>query len=205
MERRKPRSLRPFRALAFLLAGVVCVGAVGTESAAGTVPAEPSPSPLPEVPDANIQNGIVPIKLATVDLPLPRSITPLQSESASNGRVTVTLSSDVLFEFDKATLTADARRRIAELAARIRQTSGTVRVDGYTDAKGTPAYNLRLSKARAAAVKAALEQELSGSGVRVTAIGHGEANPVAPNTIGGKDNPAGRAKNRRVTVTFRQS
>jgi outer membrane protein OmpA-like peptidoglycan-associated protein len=38
---------------------------------------------------------------------------------------------------------------------------------------------------------------------RLSAQGFGATRPVAPNkTAGGKDDPAGRQKNRRVTVTF---
>ncbi|WP_119726578.1 OmpA family protein [Thermomonospora amylolytica] len=195
------RASRSARVFAALLAGVA-----GTVLTTGSALADPTPSPPPHVPDANIRAGIVPILPATTDIPLPPSLVPLESESTAGGRITVSLSSDVLFDFDKATLTPHARRRITELAGRIRRTSGAVRVEGHTDAKGTPAYNLRLSRARAAAVKAALEQALAGSGVRIVAVGHGEARPVAPNTRpDGKDDPAGRAKNRRVTVTFQQS
>jgi flagellar motor protein MotB len=32
--------------------------------------------------------------------------------------------------------------------------------------------------------------------------GHGEADPVAPNTEDGHDDPAGRAQNRRVVISF---
>lgn len=39
-------------------------------------------------------------------------------------------------------------------------------------------------------------------GQRIVARGHGAADPVAPNTVNGKDNPAGRARNRRVTIAF---
>jgi outer membrane protein OmpA-like peptidoglycan-associated protein len=36
-----------------------------------------------------------------------------------------------------------------------------------------------------------------------TTKGHGEADPVAPNVKkDGSDNPRGRARNRRVTITF---
>ena len=76
-------------------------------------------------------------------------------------------------------------------------------IDGYTDSKGSPAYNLRLSRRRAAAVRTALAR-LVGRGVRFQVAGHGEANPVAANfKRDGSDNPRGRAKNRRVTISFR--
>jgi OOP family OmpA-OmpF porin len=36
----------------------------------------------------------------------------------------------------------------------------------------------------------------------VSSRGHGEADPVAPNSVNGEDNPSGRALNRRVTIAF---
>ncbi|OLT12524.1 hypothetical protein BJF79_22065 [Actinomadura sp. CNU-125] len=129
----------------------------------------------------------------------------LEREESTDGRVTVQISSDVLFEFDKATLTADARRHIAELARRLRAASGTVEVSGHTDSRGEPGYNRKLSQQRADAVKAELLRHLGGAGVEITAEGHGETDPVAPNEKNGEDDPEGRAQNRRVEISFNES
>nr|WP_143590337.1 OmpA family protein [Thermoactinospora rubra] len=122
----------------------------------------------------------------------------LRSQVSQNGRTRVTISSDVLFAFGKAELTEAAKREIAALAPALR---GTVRVEGHTDALGTPAYNLRLSRLRALRVKQELDR-LTGGGVRIVAVGYGEARPIAPNTRDGKDYPAGRARNRRVVIVY---
>jgi len=53
---------------------------------------------------------------------------------------------------------------------------------------------------RADAVTTELKSQAGG--VAVVAYGRGETNPVAPNTKDGKDYPEGRAKNRRVEITF---
>src|SRR5438309_1614025 len=69
-----------------------------------------------------------------------------------------------------------------------------IEIAGYTDSTGAPATNLRLSQARAAAVRA----YLAGRGVapgRMVARGYGAAKPVAPNTT-----LDGRAQNRRVEL-----
>ena len=69
-------------------------------------------------------------------------------------------------------------------------------VTGYTDSQGNAQSNVRLSQARADAVKA----YLVGKGVaasRITTDGKGAADPVADNTTA-----EGRAKNRRVEVRY---
>ncbi|MQA93216.1 MAG: OmpA family protein [Streptosporangiales bacterium] len=134
------------------------------------------------------------------ELAVQQSIVPLETEEESGGKTTVTLNSDVLFEFGSAKLTSAASRRIDKLAGRL-GSGGQVTVAGYTDAHGGTGFNLKLSRARANAVKKALAAKASG--VRIVAVGFGEADPVEPNESDGKDNPAGRAKNRRVEITFR--
>ena len=67
-------------------------------------------------------------------------------------------------------------------------------VGGYTDNRGIPAANQRLSTQRASAVM----QYLISKGVpqaALTAVGYGAQHPVAPNTTA-----AGRANNRRVEM-----
>jgi outer membrane protein OmpA-like peptidoglycan-associated protein len=148
--------------------------------------------------------GVVDIELPVVDLSyesasLDESVRTTESEDA----VELTLAADVLFRFDKATLGPKAQRRIDEVVARVRDASpARVLVDGYTDAKGSSAYNLRLSRRRAQAVAVALRR---GGAPRLVVRGHGEADPVASNTNkDGSDNPEGRARNRRVTIAFRR-
>ena len=111
----------------------------------------------------------------------------------------VRLMSDLLFEFGSAKLSATATARIKEYAADLPQ-NATVSVDGYTDSIGSTSSNLTLSKQRADAVADVLRA--ARPDLKVTAKGHGEADPVAPNTRDGKDDPFGRAQNRRVEVTY---
>jgi outer membrane protein OmpA-like peptidoglycan-associated protein len=118
--------------------------------------------------------------------------------------VRIELSGDVLFDFDRATLRPAAEPTLEQVAAVIaRYGDPQVRIDGYTDAKGSDAYNLTLSQKRADAVK----QWLAAHGVTegVTTKGWGEANPVAPNEKpDGSDDPEGRQKNRRVQITVQK-
>jgi outer membrane protein OmpA-like peptidoglycan-associated protein len=68
-------------------------------------------------------------------------------------------------------------------------------IEGHTDNVGTPASNLTLSDARAAAVKAALVGDFGIDGGRLTTKGFGDTKPAVPNTTA-----TGRAQNRRVEV-----
>jgi outer membrane protein OmpA-like peptidoglycan-associated protein len=123
-------------------------------------------------------------------------------EQQQANRANVTLSSDVLFAFNSARLSPAATHILAGVAKQINsRATGTVSVVGYTDSIGSTSYNLALSKRRAAAVVARIAPLIHGVTLRPS--GRGEADPVAPNTnADGSDNPAGRAQNRRVTLTY---
>ncbi len=132
---------------------------------------------------------------------LTGSVTLLQTEAKSGAQTVVTISSDVLFDFGSAVLTPAATAKLTELAGRITGTTQPVAVVGYTDSIGDDASNAALSNQRAQAAGAVLKSALR-AGPPVTTEGRGAKDPVAPNSTGGKDDPEGRAKNRRVTVSF---
>jgi outer membrane protein OmpA-like peptidoglycan-associated protein len=111
---------------------------------------------------------------------------------------------DVLFEFGRAELTSEARVKARDIADVLndRAKDRRVAVEGHTDSIGSAAFNQGLSERRAENVVIALENSGVTSG-RITAQGYGKRYPVAPNTNpDGADNPAGRAKNRRVEVVI---
>ena len=114
----------------------------------------------------------------------------------------VSLPGDVLFDFDKATIRADARPTLDKLAQLIKaQSPGNVAIEGHSDGKGDDAYNQRLSQARARSVRDYLISVATVDGTKLIEKGYGELKPVAPNmTPDGKDDEAGRQKNRRVEV-----
>jgi outer membrane protein OmpA-like peptidoglycan-associated protein len=113
--------------------------------------------------------------------------------------VRVELPADVLFDFDKADIRADAAHALAELAAVIRAYTGAVRLEGHTDGKGAADYNQKLSERRAASVKQWLVEREQIPAARMTIQGFGKTKPVASN-----DTDAGRQKNRRVEVVIRK-
>jgi outer membrane protein OmpA-like peptidoglycan-associated protein len=114
----------------------------------------------------------------------------------------VTLATDVLFEFNSATLAPAAVASLTALAPRIARSaaSGMVTIVGHTDSRGAEAVNQALSEARAQAVQVALAGARPDLQFQIS--GRGAKEPVAPNDIDGRDNPEGRARNRRVTITF---
>ncbi|HET6732800.1 OmpA family protein, partial [Mycobacterium sp.] len=114
--------------------------------------------------------------------------------------VEIKLPSDVLFEFAKSDLTPAAQSALDAVDDQIEATTGTITIEGHTDAIGDDASNQLLSEARAASVRAALQDKL-GSGFTYNAVGFGESRPVATNTKpDGSDDPDGRAQNRRVEI-----
>lgn len=117
-------------------------------------------------------------------------------------QVQVTLAADVLFAFDQADLAPEAAATIDEVASQLRAGgTGEVEVVGYTDSKGSDQYNQDLSLRRSTAVRDALAAKAGGFTYAVS--GRGAADPVAPNEKpDGSDNPDGRARNRRVTITY---
>ncbi len=104
----------------------------------------------------------------------------------------------VFFDFDKSTLTGATLKELQKAVAFVKKYPGAkIRLDGYTDSIGTDAYNIKLSERRAAAVKDYLIKEAGVDSSKITAVGNGEADPVADNKTAG-----GRAKNRRVEISI---
>jgi outer membrane protein OmpA-like peptidoglycan-associated protein len=116
--------------------------------------------------------------------------------------IVITVPEVVLFDFDKADLRPDARQVLEKIAKVVRYYArAPVRIEGHTDAVGTPEYNRDLSERRAGAVKGWLVASGGVAAARLAARGLGEAEPVAPNQHpDGSDDPAGRQRNRRVEV-----
>ena len=127
------------------------------------------------------------------------------SGKQSDFNIQIDLSADVLFDFDKAELKPEANAELQKAADVIAQKGkGVILITGHTDGKGSDAYNLRLSRARAEAVKNWLIAQ--GLQQNYQTEGKGAAHPVAPNThADGSDNPEGRAKNRRVEIVVNKT
>jgi OmpA-OmpF porin, OOP family len=117
-------------------------------------------------------------------------------------RVIDRLTIHVNFDFDKSDIT---KADVAELKKAIdflwKYPGAKVKVEGHTDSKGTEEYNQKLSERRAEAVRQYLIKEGAVGKTMISATGYGELRPIAPNKKkDGKDNPEGRAENRRVEI-----
>jgi outer membrane protein OmpA-like peptidoglycan-associated protein len=108
---------------------------------------------------------------------------------------------NIFFDFDKAKLRATSNVEL-KLIYRfmVKYPNVGIEIDGYTDSKGTLAYNLDLSEQRAKAVV----DYLLNKGIAINRLqskGFGESLPAASNeNESGKDDPEGRQLNRRVEM-----
>jgi len=123
-------------------------------------------------------------------------------ESATETRIE--LPADILFDFDKSDIRPSAADALQQVSAILRERAkGAVRIEGHTDAKGTPSYNQKLSERRADAVRLWLVEREGLGKVKFKTQGLAATQPVAPNTKpDGSDDPDGRQKNRRVEIVF---
>jgi len=146
-------------------------------AAACTVAAAPAPAPKPMAPK-----------------PAPMAPKPVTQK--------VTLSADVLFDFDRYALKPEGKAKLDDLVGQIKGIALEVIIAvGHTDRIGSDAYNQKLSVQRAESVKAYLVSK----GIqpnRIYTEGKGEKQPVksCPDSRNFKETIACLAPNRRVEV-----
>ncbi|MBS1562994.1 MAG: OmpA family protein [Bacteroidetes bacterium] len=106
---------------------------------------------------------------------------------------------NVYFDFDKATLKDSSFASLDNIVKILTENPNMfVEIGAHTDNKGKPAYNQRLSLARAKSVVAYLESKGINKD-RLWSKGYGATMPAAPNAnADGSDNPEGRQQNRRI-------
>jgi outer membrane protein OmpA-like peptidoglycan-associated protein len=123
---------------------------------------------------------------------IKRNVPDAKVERVGEG-IIVEFSSNILFGFDKADLSADARDNLNKLVKVLETYPDTdIEVQGHTDSRGSEAYNQRLSEERARTVT----NYLGNQGVsrnRLNIRGFGETAPKYDN-----ETEEGRAQNRRV-------
>ncbi len=117
-------------------------------------------------------------------------------------QIQISLSGDVLFDFDKWGIRPEAEESLDKIARVVKELKKhNVLIEGHTDAKGSDSYNLKLSQKRADSVKRWFLEKSGLIQVVFVTRGYGASKPVVSNTKpDGSDNPKGRAKNRRVEI-----
>lgn len=157
----------------------------------------PTPEDFTDPDQSQIDESIAELDPGIHDL--DKDIEDVETTKANGGDTVVTLDTDILFDFDSSELSDSAKKKITDLVKDL-PTDSEITVGGHTDSKGEDDYNKKLSEDRAKAVAEVLTAE--NSDLDVKAKGFGESEPVASNEKNGKDDPEGRAKNRRVEIRY---
>jgi outer membrane protein OmpA-like peptidoglycan-associated protein len=103
----------------------------------------------------------------------------------------------ILFDTGKASLKTESVSVFVDIIRILNEyPNANFTVEGHTDSVGSEKLNQSLSEKRANSVRDFLVQEGIGA-ARLTAIGYGEAKPIASNNT-----RAGRTQNRRVEINL---
>ncbi|MDH6017402.1 OmpA family protein [Vibrio splendidus] len=154
-------------------------GTGNTTASAATVASAAAVTQAPAEPIAEPETVVVEEEAVVV--------TKAQTESFSQG----------MFETNSTKLSSDGKTALTPLVEVLQaHPQSSVNVVGHTDSTGAAEYNMMISKKRAAAVAAYIEEQ-GIEADRITASGEGEENPVASNATA-----EGRAQNRRVDATI---
>jgi OOP family OmpA-OmpF porin len=105
---------------------------------------------------------------------------------------------DLHFDINKAEIQRESRERLAIAGTFLKKyPKNTAVIEGYTDDVGTDAANLKLSQNRANGVVRYLIDNFQIAPAQLTAVGYGEANPVADNRT-----QEGKRENRRIEAVI---
>lgn len=134
---------------------------------------QPPPAPVAAAPEPKLEPAPAPAP-APAPLALVAPPRPVIQR--------ITLSADVLFEFDKAQLRETGKQKLDEIASATKDAKvEEVLAIGYADPIGSEQYNEKLSAARAAAVREYLVQK-GVSPERIKSEGRGETREFSAGT-----------------------
>jgi len=102
----------------------------------------------------------------------------------------------VFFDWDKSTLTDDARRVLDQIAQRERNSTQAIHLIGHADRSGPDTYNMKLSQRRADSTKAYLVSHGIAAN-RITTEARGERDPLIQTADGVRE-----PQNRRVAINL---
>jgi len=125
-------------------------------------------------------------------VPRERDVTAGPPGGSRPGAAAASPLKDIFFDYDRATLSDEAKRALNENAAWLKANAqARITVEGHCDERGTAEYNLGLGDRRAKAVRDYLTA-VGVNGGRIRTISYGEERPFDP----GHDESAWQ-KNRR--------
>jgi outer membrane protein OmpA-like peptidoglycan-associated protein len=134
------------------------------------------------------------IENTKIDFPVPHPINTVEKQLAETKKA---VTWGIYFDFNKDTIKPESETVLKEIVQAMTDNPGwKLNVEGHTDNIGGDAYNLDLSKRRAAAVKQALVSRYHVAADRLSTDGYGASHPIETN-----DTLEGRARNRRVELT----
>jgi outer membrane protein OmpA-like peptidoglycan-associated protein len=121
--------------------------------------------------------------------------TGVQVSQTADNRLKLDIPSDISFDTGRADIKPNFQPILDRFATTLNENPATfVTIIGHTDSTGGDAINQPLSLDRAASARSYLAQRGVAAN-RITVEGHAAREPIASN-----DDPAGRARNRRVEI-----
>lgn len=153
-----------------------------------SLPLQAQPAPAAEAPVTKASK--------ILEVLAPKEIVVDTSGQASRPPTEAAINLTVQFAFNSAELLPQGRQQLDELAVALadsRLREAGFEVGGHTDRVGDAAYNLRLSRERASAVRDYLIRRHGVAASRLSAVGHGFERLLLP------DQPHAAA-NRRVEI-----
>jgi outer membrane protein OmpA-like peptidoglycan-associated protein/uncharacterized surface protein with fasciclin (FAS1) repeats len=139
------------------------------------------------------------VSMATPDV--GAGVVPLEGVLLPDGFVLADVNdildlAPITFEVGSATITADGQTELDRAVEYLTANPVAVEIGGHTDSDGADEANQILSEQRAQAVVAYLVSGGVDANL-LTAVGYGEAEPIAPN-----DTDEGKAQNRRIEFSI---
>ncbi|SJL82919.1 peptidoglycan-associated lipoprotein Pal [Vibrio palustris] len=131
----------------------------------------------------------------TMATPMESSESQMSEEEAKNQALRE--KQTVYFAFDNSTISSDYEDMLEAHASYLSEHPNmSVKIEGYTDERGTPEYNIALGERRAKAVEKYLEA-LGVEASQISIVSYGEEKPLV---LG--QSQAAYAKNRRAVLVY---